>query len=693
MATCTSVCAICDPQDQTTESTHWCIECEEPFCSDCKKTPQRFKGNKKSQNDSPIRLPIITSCFRTTVGTVANRETSSERVKDIKTSVSFVDLEQNLDDLFTNINLIHKDRESNRESITDRKKKINAEVCHLKMQVIQHFNKPEEEFIKELDQIESYCCDSIHSIVSSLQYKAKEIKQMKSEIQSTKKYASDLQAFLSIREIPAKTTEFKKHLQSSIENKNHDKINIESATNTKIHDILMIDKLCFIEIKKSRSTDINLNSRKERQAQMMIPKEVVIHVMINNVKLVFKRTVHQTCMYSTGCCVTNKCEFLFLNYEANNQQLIAINADGVVDYYIPLYEPYGAYDVACVGDSTVAVSTGYSHTKPGISFVDLMKRKIIKFIDLPDSPYGNTYDVVSPMSTSPSVCTVCDLRHQTSPSSHWCIECEEPLCSDCREYHNVLKATRNHKTIAISDYQSLQTVVTDIKQNCVYLYCIKDGNPICNKCIKGHGKFWELLSLEEVVRDIKTSESCVDLEQSIGDLFDNGEIIVTDHNDNYAKLLAINAEGEIEYTISLTEPNSAFDVTSLDEYKVAVSTGYPSEKPGISIVDLAERKIIKFIDLLDHSYGITDDGKSLICCVEDKDFHVISCTDSITTTPYTVLPEFIYVSEHDDMIFFTNPVKSKITCCSHSGTLMWEFKDKRVLVRPKGITVDNNGNS
>lgn len=83
------------------------------------------------------------------------------------------------------------------------------------------------------------------------------------------------------------------------------------------------------------------------------------------------------------------------------------------------------------------------------------------------------------MATSTSVCAVCDRQHQTSQATHWCIECEEPLCAACTEYHHVLKPTRNHKTIPILDYQLLPAVVTDIKQHCDYhnekyqLYCIK----------------------------------------------------------------------------------------------------------------------------------------------------------------------------------------------------------------------------
>ena len=33
-----------------------------------------------------------------------------------------------------------------------------------------------------------------------------------------------------------------------------------------------------------------------------------------------------------------------------------------------------------------------------------------------------------------------------------------------------------------------------------------------------------------------------------------------------------------------------------------------------------------------------------------------------------------------------------MTCCNLQGTTQWEFKDKRVLKYPLGISVDNDGN-
>ncbi|VDI51495.1 Hypothetical predicted protein [Mytilus galloprovincialis] len=418
MASYTSVCAVCDLRHQTSTSTHWCIQCEQPLCSGCREhhNVSKATGNHQTISISDYQLlpavltdirqdcvyhnemfqlycikhetPICNKCAKehVTCGKIVSLD---DRVRDIKTSESFIDLEQNLEELLTYINLIRKDRESNMESITDKKTKIAAQVCHLKQQIIQHVNKLEEDFINELSQIEFDCCETVQSIVSSLQDQAKRINKMKSELKKTKKYSSDLQAFLCMREIQATTTEFEKYLQSSIKKKNHVKINLESAINSKMQDVLVIDKFCSIAVEKSPSTEINLNRRKERQAQLLIPKEVVL---INNIKLVFKRKVDQTCMYPTGCCVTKKGEFLFTDFKDTNGRVKVVNADSGVEYTIPLKEPYRAFSLVSLDDTTVAVSSRHSSKKPGISIVDLIKKKVTKFIDLPGDPYGITYD-------------------------------------------------------------------------------------------------------------------------------------------------------------------------------------------------------------------------------------------------------------------------------------------------------------
>ncbi|VDI53646.1 Hypothetical predicted protein [Mytilus galloprovincialis] len=261
-------------------------------------------------------------------------------------------------------------------------------------------------------------------------------------------------------------------------------------------------------------------------------------------------------------------------------------------------------------------------------------------------------------------CVVCALQHHTTQSSHWCIECEEPLCAAFKQHHTVLKATRNHKTIPIFDYLSLPTAVTDIKQHCIYhnekyqLYCVKHESPICNNYVKDHGKCGEILPLDELVKDVKTSESVVDPEQSLDDISTNiniilkdresyiktGEYLFTNYESLNEKVVTINGNGKVKYTIPLKEPYGVFDVACLDDSTVAISTRFSMNASGISLVKLTKRKVIQFMDLPDDPYGMTYDGKSLICYVEDEDLQVISCTDySITTIPYTASPCYSFV--------------------------------------------------
>ncbi|VDI66654.1 Hypothetical predicted protein [Mytilus galloprovincialis] len=174
-----------------------------------------------------------------------------------------------------------------------------------------------------------------------------------------------------------------------------------------------------------------------------------------------------------------------------------------------------------------------------------------------------------------------------------------------------------------------------------------------------------------------------------------GLCIFTDYCSYSEKLVAINAHGKTEFTFTLSNLYSAFDVEVINDNTVAVSTGEKYEftqYTGVSVVDLTKRKIIKFIELPGYPYGIKHDGTSLICYVKDKDLHVISCKDfSVTTIPNIVVPEYSYVTTHADTILFTNPNKHKIVCCFYDGTPVWEFNND-ILRTPSGITVDDKGN-
>jgi len=57
------------------------------------------------------------------------------------------------------------------------------------------------------------------------------------------------------------------------------------------------------------------------------------------------------------------------------------------------------------------------------------------------------------MSSSPSFCGICDIRHISKPSDVWCPDCDEGLCTECLDHHSLVKSSRKHTTIPIAEYQ------------------------------------------------------------------------------------------------------------------------------------------------------------------------------------------------------------------------------------------------
>ena len=116
------------------------------------------------------------------------------------------------------------------------------------------------------------------------------------------------------------------------------------------------------------------------------------------------------------------------------------------------------------------------------------------------------------MSSSPSLCGMCDNRHISKPSEVWCRECEEGLCTECTEYHSSVKLSRGHTTIPIAEYRNLPSYVLEIKehysghQEKFSLYCKEHECTCCRICIvENHKDCKEVAVLENITKYVKIS--------------------------------------------------------------------------------------------------------------------------------------------------------------------------------------------
>ena len=129
------------------------------------------------------------------------------------------------------------------------------------------------------------------------------------------------------------------------------------------------------------------------------------------------------------------------------------------------------------------------------------------------------------MSSSPSLCGICDIRHISKPAEVWCSVCEEGLCTECLDHHNLAKPCQTHTPIPIAQYHKLPSYVLEIKEYCsehhekFNLYCKEHGCPCCGICIvETHSDCLDVAILENIVKDVKTSNIFNEIEQLISEM-------------------------------------------------------------------------------------------------------------------------------------------------------------------------------
>jgi hypothetical protein len=143
------------------------------------------------------------------------------------------------------------------------------------------------------------------------------------------------------------------------------------------------------------------------------------------------------------------------------------------------------------------------------------------------------------MATSTVTCNVCSLRHITKSSAVWCSECDEGFCTECKEYHSLAKATRDHVTITIGEYQKLPPFIVGINLLCdehcekYQTYCKNHEQLCCRKCvITRHKNCKDIVPLEDVVDNVKNSSSVQEMEHLLDDLATNIKTIIASGQDN-----------------------------------------------------------------------------------------------------------------------------------------------------------------
>ncbi|XP_063436961.1 uncharacterized protein LOC134718391 [Mytilus trossulus] len=160
------------------------------------------------------------------------------------------------------------------------------------------------------------------------------------------------------------------------------------------------------------------------------------------------------------------------------------------------------------------------------------------------------------MSKPGDVCTPCFASHKTKPAVHWCLSCEESLCSKCGSHHKIQTSTKSHQLNSLSDILMLPSVAMTIRLTCkqhdmkLDVFCSDHSEPCCWKCLaEDHPKCQQKGPLDKVIKNAKTSESFNTLVKSTQDIIEITDNLRKKKKENY-KMIAMQ-KNEMETQIKV----------------------------------------------------------------------------------------------------------------------------------------------
>lgn len=300
----TNICSICDFRQVTNPSVIWCSECDEGLCKECtehhsiskatrghstvsidtyKKLPPSILAITKTceRHNEKFHIycykhdsPCCKKCIVETHNECKELFDIDDAVKDVKSSNAFLEVELTLAEISENLKRIRKDREENLTSIKETRDKVESAINMTKLKIVNNLDKLQDKLLKELNKTEKSESKQIHKLLTSVQQAEKDVTVFQNNIASIKQHASDLQAFIALKQIDRDVDEKDKFVQTLVNSKdlNHTVLSWKISSDLKNVNtgITTFGKI----VVESKSSGITIARRKNQQAQTMVNNPV-----------------------------------------------------------------------------------------------------------------------------------------------------------------------------------------------------------------------------------------------------------------------------------------------------------------------------------------------------------------------------------------------------------------------------------
>ena len=410
MSSSPSFCGICENRHISKPSAAWCRECEEGLCTECIEYHSSWKLSR-GHTTVPIaeyqKLPSYVlqikehcsehhekfnlyckehECPCCGICNVENHKDCKEVTvlgnitKNVKTSTMFNETEYLIKEMFENIGKIRQNRETNSSSVKEQKRIIQNEIQELRTKVNNHLDKLQENLMKELIELEKQVTEETRELLVSLDEKQKKLIEYQTNIVNIKKYASELQTFIAVKQIEKDVETHDTCLHSLVHSDRLNQAKLTYTIDTGLKNITTsIQKFAKVVV-ESKPCEMVFVQRKDKQAQMMVA-ELSPPLSVENIQLNLKQKINIKETNIRGCSVLPDGRMVFSCI--GSRTLRFFNKEGIESFQISKDNTGSStYDTVYIKDiNSVAVSSGFGGNAC-IDIIDIERKKVMTTISM-----------------------------------------------------------------------------------------------------------------------------------------------------------------------------------------------------------------------------------------------------------------------------------------------------------------------
>ena len=304
-------------------------------------------------------------------------------IKDVKTSDIFNEIEQLISEMTETIGNIRQNRETNSGAVREHKIIVENEIQELRTKINNHLDKLQENMMKELTEAQKQITNETQELLVSLDEKQNELTEYQTNVVNIRKYASDLQTYLAVKQIEKEIETHDTCLQSLVKSHNLNQTTLSCKIDNGLKTIATnIQKFGEIVV-ASRPCEMIIVRRKDKQAQMMVA-DLSAPVSVDNIQLKLKQKINIKGGYIRGCSFLPEGRMALSCFATATVSFI--NKEGVELFQIGKDKTGSyAYDTVYIKDNnTIAVSSGTGC----IAIIDIVSSEVLAPISMDTKCFG-----------------------------------------------------------------------------------------------------------------------------------------------------------------------------------------------------------------------------------------------------------------------------------------------------------------